>query len=121
LTNCLACPSYHKGKGSSECIKCDKVGNKAIFEDKEFPRRGALLHALRLDKEYLENLQNPESPQLKDIFRHLSKINTRNATILLQTTVLGLTQAESGAYHGISDGHVRRLLKDALRELRELL
>jgi hypothetical protein len=119
--NCKPCPYWKKGKGSKECLYCDKIKDSAIFANKNMPRQGATRYAIRLNKEHLENLKNPESPDLMFVYKRLRLITPKYATVLLQTTILDMSLVECGSLNGVNDDTIARWVKIALEELRVLL
>ena len=120
--NCKPCPYWNKGKGTpSECLFCSQFKDKNIFKDKEMPRQGASSRAIRLDKEHLENLDNPDNPLLKDIFEKLPLVSPEYAVPLLMNTLLKMKPHEIADYHNKSRWNIRCRIKKALEEIRELL
>ena len=76
---------------------------------------------VRMDKELIENLVNPDDPTLKDIYEALPLIDVHSATVLLQNNILNMSQSEIATFHDVSRRRVRQLLNQALEEVRGLL
>lgn len=120
--NCKSCPYWNKGKGTpSKCLFCRESENKNIFENKEMPRQGASSRAIRLDKEHLENLDNPDNPLLKDIFEKLPLLTPKYAIPLLMNTLLKMNKTECANYFGVERKTIKDWIDRGLKEIRELL
>ena len=120
MIHCPTCPHFDDGFGSAPCLSCDKAKDEAIFKDSELPRQGLLAHAMRLDKEHIENLNGSVSLSARSIYKILPLINERYATMLLQHHLLNMSYADIAKYHSISRTRVHQLIQKALSEIRGL-
>lgn len=85
------------------------------------PRQGASKEAIRLDKEHLENLDNPDNPLLKDIFEKLPLLTPKYSVPLLMNTLLKMPKTEIAKHLRVDRQTIMIWIEKGLGEIRQLL
>jgi predicted DNA-binding protein (UPF0251 family) len=110
--NCHSCGHYLNGKGDKECLTCKEI-------TRVLPRNNQSPSSIPYPETAIENMAG--RLDTIDVLDALRKIDPKEATSFCQHFIMQMTVDEIAESSGISDRHVRRLIQQAIKNVRKLL
>ena len=110
--NCTACPSYNRGHGQRDCLKCAKY--------RDILKKSVKRQTIRIDvapQAILEQIAD-ENPQVIGILDALQSLPPMLSAITAMVYVSGLTHQQIAEIMGVSRQTVSRKSKAALIRIR---
>lgn len=112
--NCVSCPHYHCGKGSKQCLKCDKYKH---FQVKHTPRPQINIEIL--PDAILESIADNKTKI--DIINAIRKLPLQYSAPLILKYILNISNEETAKYLKISLSNLHKKNKFSINKIRELI